>query len=239
MSEQCFVVGVAGGTGSGKSALVEELCQLIGAEQVAVLPSDAYYRGVGDLNCGDRNEVNYDHPEALEFDLLVSDLTRLRDGHLIQRPIYDFQTHIRLDERLRVEPAPIIIVEGILILVDDRLRELMDLKVFVDAPSDLRLIRRLHRDVARRGRTVESVTTQYVETVRPMHERFVEPFRHYADLEIPGHGDSDEALRLLVRQVRRRRPDVTGWRSVGAASARRSDRTTEGPPTRAGHRKPG
>ena len=109
----------------------------------------------------------------------------------------------------------------------------MDLKVFVDAPSDLRLIRRLHRDVARRGRTVESVTTQYVETVRPMHERFVEPFRHYADLEIPGHGDSDEALRLLVRQVRRRRPDVTGWRSVGAASARRSDRTTEGPPTSA------
>ena len=202
MRGQCFVVGVAGGTGAGKSTLVEDFVERIGAEKVAVLPSDAYYRDGGDLSFGDRNEINYDHPEALEMDLLVADLTRLRDGHLIHRPVYDFKKHSRLHERLRVEPAPIIILEGILILVDDRLRELMDLKVFVDAPSDLRFIRRLQRDVARRGRSVESVTTQYLKTVRPMHERFVEPYRHHADLEIPGYGDSDEGLRLLVRRVR-------------------------------------
>ena len=206
MREQCFVVGVAGGTGAGKSSLVEGIVELIGAENVAVLPSDAYYRDRGNLSFGDRNEINYDHPETLEMDLLVADLTRLRDGHVIHRPVYDFEKHRRLHERLRMEPAPIIILEGILILVDDRLRELMDLKVFVDAPSDLRLIRRLQRDIARRGRSVESVTTQYLKTVRPMHERFVEPSRHQADLEIPGYGDSDEGLRLLVRRVRERWP---------------------------------
>ncbi len=202
MREQCFVVGVAGGTGAGKSTLVEDFVELIGAEKVAVLPSDAYYRDGGNLSFGDRNEINYDHPEALEMDLLVADLTRLRDGHPIHRPVYDFEKHSRLHERLRVEPAPIIILEGILILVDDRLRELMDLKVFVDAPSDLRFIRRLQRDIARRGRSAESVTTQYLKTVRPMHERFVVPYRHHADLEIPGYGDSDEGLRLLVLAVR-------------------------------------
>ena len=214
MREQCFVVGVAGGTGAGKSSLVEGIVELIGAENVAVLASDAYYRDRGNLSFGDRNEINYDHPEALEMDLLVADLTRLRDGHVIHRPVYDFEKHRRLHERLRMEPAPIIILEGILILVDDRLRELMDLKVFVDAPSDLRLIRRLQRDIARRGRSVESVTTQYLKTVRPMHERFVEPYRHHADLEIPGHGDSDEGLRLLVLAVRGESP--TG-RVAGAA----------------------
>ena len=204
MREQCFVVGVAGGTGAGKSTLVEDLVERIGAEKVAVLPSDAYNRDGGELSFGDRNEINYDHPEALEMDLLVADVTRLRDGHLIHRTVYDFEKHSRLHERLRVEPAPIIILEGILILVDNRLRELMDLKVFVEAPSDLRLLRRLQRDVARRGRSVESVTKQYLETVRPMHERFVEPYRHHADLEIPGYGDSDEGLRLLFRRVRER-----------------------------------
>ena len=159
MREQCFVVGVAGGTGAGKSTLVEDLVERIGAEKVAVLPSDAYNRDGGELSFGDRNEINYDHPEALEMDLLVADLTRLRDGHLIHRTVYDVEKHSRLHERLRVEPAPIIILEGILILVDDHLRELMDLKVFVDAPSDLRFICRFQRDVARRGRSVESVTT--------------------------------------------------------------------------------
>lgn len=159
MREQCFVVGVAGGTGAGKSTLVEDLVERIGAEKVAVLPSDAYNRDGGELSFGDRNEINYDHPEALEMDLLVADVTRLRDGHLIHRTVYDFEKHSRLHERLRVEPAPIIILEGILILVDDHLRELMDLKVFVDAPSDLRFICRFQRDVARRGRSVESVTT--------------------------------------------------------------------------------
>ena len=200
------VVGVAGGTGSGKSTLVDGLVALIGVERVAVLPSDAYYRDRGDLSFGDRNEINYDHPEALEMDLLVSDLTHLRDGHPIHRPIYDFETHGRLHEKLKVQPAPIIILEGILIFVDDRLRDLMDLKVFVEAPSDIRLIRRLHRDVARRGRSVESVTTQYLESVRPMHERFVEPFRQYADLEVPGYGDPKEAVGLLARRVRKRWP---------------------------------
>ena len=151
MREQCFGVGVAGGTGAGKSTLVEDFVERIGAEKVAVLPSDAYYRDDGgNLSFGDRNEINYDHPEALEMDLLVADLTRLRDGHLIHRPVYDFEKHSRLHERLRVEPAPIIILEGILILVDDRLRELMDLKVFVDAPSDLPHARELFSSLADR-----------------------------------------------------------------------------------------
>ena len=201
------VVGVAGGTGAGKSTLVEGIVDLIGFEKVAVLSLDAYYRDRGDLCSGDRNEVNYDHPEALEMDLLVADLSRLRDGQPIHRPVYDFETHSRLHQRLRVQSAPIIILEGILIFVDDRLRDLMDLKVFVEAPSDIRLIRRLQRDVARRGRSVESVTTQYLESVRPMHERFVEPFRHYADLEIPGYGDPEEAVGLLLRRFRERWPD--------------------------------
>ena len=200
------VVGVAGGTGSGKSTLVDGFVALIGVEKAAVLPSDAYYRDRKDLSFGDRNEVNYDHPEALEIDLLVSDLARLRDGHPIHRPVYHFETHSRLQEKLKVKPALIIILEGILIFVDDRLRDLMDLKVFVEAPSDIRLIRRLQRDVARRGRSVESVTRQYLESVRPMHERFVEPFRHYADLEIPGYGDPEEAVGLLAGRVREQWP---------------------------------
>jgi len=201
VTRRCFVAGLAGGTGAGKSTLVKGLVDVLGVETVAVLPSDAYYRDRGDLSPEQRNGVNYDHPEALEMDRLVSDLTRLRDGRMIERPVYDFETHSRLRETLKVRPAPMIVLEGILIFADGRLRALMDLKVFVEAPPDIRFIRRLHRDVVGRGRSVESVTKQYLESVRPMHQRFVESFRHFADLEIPGYGDPEKSVELLVRHV--------------------------------------
>jgi uridine kinase len=192
-----LVIGVAGGTGAGKTTVARAIIDAVGAEHVAVLPEDAYYREYQHLSEAERERVNWDHPEAIEVDLLLDHVRRLGEGHAIERPRYDFAAYARMPETVHVEPRPIILVEGILIFVDPRLRDQFDVKVFVDTDADLRFIRRLRRDVDERGRSVESVVAQYLATVRPMHVAFVEPSKRYADVIVPEGGENHVAIELL------------------------------------------
>lgn len=194
-------VGVAGGTGSGKTTLVEALVERIGRERIALLPHDAYYRDLSHLPLEERARGNFDHPDALETELLVAHLRQLRAGEPIAMPQYDFVTHTRRRQRVMVEPRPVILVEGILILVDPALRAVLDIKLYVDTDTDVRFIRRLQRDIKERGRTVQSVIEQYLATVRPMHLEFVEPSKHYADLIIPEGGFNIVALDMIVARI--------------------------------------
>lgn len=197
-----IVIGVAGGSGSGKTTVVHRITDSLGPEHVTVLEHDRYYRHRGDLRLEERAALNYDHPDALETDLLVSHVRALREGRAVDLPVYDFTLHAR---RPATEPAQArraIIVEGILIYTDPTLRELMDVKVFVDTDPDTRFIRRLKRDVAERGRTLESVIDQYLTTVKPMHFEFVEPTRRYADILIPQGGHNPIAIDLLLGLIR-------------------------------------
>lgn len=197
-----LTIGVAGGTGSGKTTVTRALVDAVGAGNVAFLPHDAYYRDYGHVPVEERGGVNWDHPDALETELLVSQLERLLEGRVIERPRYDFRTYTRLAETQQVEPRPVLIVEGILILAERHLRELLDIKVYVDTDADIRLIRRLMRDVEERARTVTSVIEQYLRTVRPMHLEFVEPSKRYADLIIPEGGCNRVAIEMLVARVK-------------------------------------
>ncbi len=194
-------VGVAGGTGSGKTTLVEALIKRIGAERIALLPHDAYYRDLSHLTLEERARVNFDHPDALETELLVAHLRQLRAGEPIAMPQYNFVTHTRRRQRVMVQPRPVILVEGILIFVDPALRELFDIKLYVDTDADVRFIRRLQRDVKERGRTMESVIEQYLSTVRSMHLEFVEPSKRYAGLIIPEGGFNLVALDMVVAHI--------------------------------------
>lgn len=194
-------VGVAGGTGSGKTTLVEALMERIGVERVALLPHDAYYRDLSALPLEERSGVNFDHPNSLETELLVTHLRQLRAGKPIAMPQYDFVTHTRRPQRVIVEPHPVILVEGILIFVDPALRALLDIKLYVDTDADVRFIRRLQRDIKERGRRMESVIEQYLATVRPMHLDFVEPSKRYADLIIPEGGFNVVALDMIVARI--------------------------------------
>jgi len=194
-------VGVAGGTGSGKTTLIEALMERIGVERIGFLPHDAYYRDLSHLPLAERTQVNFDHPDSLETELLVAHLRQLRTGDSIAMPQYDFVTHIRRWQRVMVEPRPVILVEGILIFVDPLLRELFDIKLYVDTDADVRFIRRLQRDIEERGRTVQSVIKQYLATVRPMHLEFVEPSKRYADLIIPEGGFNVVALDMIVARI--------------------------------------
>lgn len=196
------VIGIAGGTGSGKTTVVRRLIDALGDGQVTVLEHDRYYRDRNDLRLEERALLNYDHPDALETDLLMQHVRDLREGRAIDVPAYDFARHNRLPTRERVEPRPAIIVEGILIFADAGLRALMDVKVFVDADADTRFIRRLQRDVAERGRTVQAVIDQYMGTVRPMHLEFVEPSKRYADIILPQGGHNDVAIEMLLTLAR-------------------------------------
>lgn len=195
-------IGLAGGTGSGKTTIAEEVVDRI-AGRVSVLHHDAYYRNRVDLTFEERTRVNYDHPSSLETELLVEHLECLRSGLAVEQPVYDFAEHLRSDETRRIEPARVVIVEGILVLSDARLRSELDLKIFVDTDPDLRFARRLQRDIAERGRSVESVINQYFATVRPMHLEFVEPSRRYADLIIP-EGFNPAAVATVVELIRSR-----------------------------------
>ncbi|HUG33003.1 MAG TPA: uridine kinase [Acidimicrobiia bacterium] len=195
-------IGLAGGSGSGKTTIAEEVVDRLEG-RVAVLHHDAYYRHRVDLSLEERTRVNYDHPSSLDTELLVEHLEQLRTGLAIERPVYDFSTHLRSDETLRVEPARVVVVEGILVLSDAQLRSELDLKIFVDTDPDLRLARRIERDIAERGRSLESVLTQYFTTVRPMHLEFVEPSRRYADLIIP-EGYNPAAVATVVELIRSR-----------------------------------
>ena len=182
-------IGLAGGSGSGKTTIAKALVDRLDGK-VALLHHDAYYRHMPRLSYEERIKVNYDHPDSLESELLVENLTMLRSGTAIDRPVYDFSQHLRSKDTVRVEPAPVVIVEGILVLAEPGLRSELDLKIFVDTDPDLRLARRLERDIDERGRTARSVIAQYVHTVRPMHLEFVEPSRRYADLIIPSATNS-------------------------------------------------
>jgi uridine kinase len=207
------VIGVAGGTGSGKSTVVQRIAESLGPDRVAVLEHDRYYLDRGTLSFGDRAALNYDHPDALETQLLVQHVRELRAGRPIDAPLYDFTRHVRLSHTERVSPRPALIVEGILIFADRALRELMDIKVFVDTDPDTRFIRRLQRDVAERGRTVEAVISQYLATVKPMHLEFVEPSKRYADLIVPEGGHNPVAIELLLALIRSAVPRGQGQRA--------------------------
>jgi uridine kinase len=196
------VIGVAGGSGSGKTTVVRRIVDALGDGAVTVLDHDRYYRDRSDLRFEDRITLNYDHPDALETNLLVEHLHVLRSGQAIDAPVYDFARHVRQPSRDPIHPRTAVIVEGILILVDPALRALMDVKVFVDTDDDIRFIRRLQRDTSERGRTVEMVIDQYLGTVKPMHLEFVEPSKRYADVIIPEGGHNQVAIEMLLTLIR-------------------------------------
>jgi len=197
-----FVIGVAGGSGSGKTTVVRKILDALGDARVPVLEHDRYYRDRNDLRLEERAALNYDHPDSLETDLLVRHINELRAGRAIEAPVYDFARHARKDSTETIEAGRAIIIEGILIYTDAALRKLMDVKVFVDTDDDTRFIRRLQRDIAERGRTVESVIDQYLGTVKPMHLEFVEPSKRYADIIVPQGGYNDVAIDMLLRLIR-------------------------------------
>ena len=199
-----LIIGISGGTGSGKTTVANRILESVSASEVVFIQQDSYYRNINDLPLDYRNIANFDHPDALDNDLLVNHVRRLKAGEAVELPLYDFKTSTRLNDTRHVEPKPIVIVEGILIFVDPRLLEQMDIKVFVDTPDDIRFIRRLRRDLAERGRTVESVIEQYIATVRPMHMQFVEPSKRHADVIIPEGGHNLVSIDLLSGKIRER-----------------------------------
>ena len=197
-----LIIGVAGGSGSGKTTVVRKIVESVGASQVTVLEHDRYYRDRNDLRLEERAALNYDHPDSLETDLMVRHVRDLRQGQTVDVPRYDFARYAREAERERVTPRRTIIVEGILIFADLDLRRLMDVKVFVDTDDDIRFIRRLERDTTERGRTVRSVIDQYLGTVKPMHLDFVEPSKRYADVILPQGGHNAVAIDMLLTLIR-------------------------------------
>ena len=204
-----ITLGVCGGTGSGKTTVARRILERVGAHLVAHLPHDAYYKEAGHLPAEQRGRLNFDHPDALDNDLLIQHLIELQAGRPVEIPVYDFKTHNRRAETLRVEPQPVILVEGILIFADKRLRDLMDVKIYVDTDADLRLLRRLQRDIEERGRSIGSVIDQYLSTVRPMHLEFVEPSKRYADVIIPEGGFNEVAIDMVASRLRALTGDLT------------------------------
>jgi len=197
-----MIIGISGGTGSGKTTVAQKIIKSVGAENVVYLQQDAYYRNLGDMPIELRHKINFDHPHSLDNDLMMNHIEALRAGESIEQPTYDYATHSRKAETLRVEPRPVIIVEGILVLVDPQMRQLMDLKIFVDCDPDIRFIRRLDRDVHERSRSVESIILQYTTTVRPMHLQFVEPSKRYADIIIPEGGHNEVGIDLITGKIK-------------------------------------
>jgi uridine kinase len=196
-----FVIGVAGGTGSGKTTVSRRIQEAVNINHIAYIQHDNYYRDQGQLSMDQRVRTNYDHPDSLETELLVQHLVSLRAGQAIEMPMYDFSLHTRSTQTQRIEPAPIILLEGILIFVEKELRELMDVRIFVDTDADIRFIRRLRRDMNERERSLDSVVQQYMGTVRPMHMEFVEPSKRYADIIVPRGGDNRVAMEMIVSRV--------------------------------------
>ena len=197
-----IIIGVAGGTGSGKTTVACEILQRVGKDQIAYIQHDSYYRDLSHLTPEERAQVNFDHPDALETELLIEHLRTLLAGHPIEVPVYDFTVHARTRETHRLTPHPIVLIEGILIFVERTLREMMDVRIFVDTDADIRFIRRLKRDIEERGRTLDSVITQYLKTVRPMHLEFVEPSKRHADIIIPEGGFNVVALDMIVARIK-------------------------------------
>jgi uridine kinase len=196
-----LVIGIAGGSGSGKTTVAQQILQRVGAERIAYLQHDSYYKDLSELPPTQRADINFDHPNSLKTELLIQHVSTLRAGRSVEVPIYDFATYRRTDRTITVEPYRVILVEGILIFTEPALRDMFDVKIFVDTDADLRFIRRLERDLAERGRTTESVIKQYQSTVRPMHLEFVEPSKRYADVIIPEGGFNTAAMDMVVARI--------------------------------------
>ena len=207
MEKEILVIGIAGGTGSGKTTLMNNLISRFQGD-VTVLSHDNYYKRHDELTYEERTKLNYDEPAALETDLMARHLDILRSGRSIDCPVYDFSAHNRSDDTIRIDPKPVIIVEGILIFENEELRDLMDIRIFVDTDADVRLCRRIKRDVEKRGRSLDSVLTQYQNTVKPMHERYVEPSKKYANLVVPEGGKNLVALDMIVGRIQRHLDEV-------------------------------
>ena len=199
-----FIVGIAGGSGSGKSTVARNVAQALHAESVAFIDMDAYYRSFAHLPFDERRRVNWDHPDAFDWELLIDQLGRLASGQAIEKPVYDFVNHLRSDHSVVVPAARVVVIDGILLFSDSRVRDLCDVKVFVDADADIRLIRRIRRDTAKRGRPLDEVLDQYVTTVQPMHLQFVEPSKRYADVIVPRGGHNAVAIEMIVAKIQRR-----------------------------------
>jgi uridine kinase len=196
-----IVIGIAGGSGSGKTTVANVILERVGSQRIAFLPHDAYYRNLNDLPEIQRKEINFDHPDSLENELLIQHVIQLKKGQPVNLPVYDFTHHTRTEKTIRVNPQPVIIVEGILIFAEAKLRDLFDVKIFVDTDDDIRFIRRLKRDIAERGRSMDMVIEQYMATVRPMHLDFVEPSKRYADVIIPEGGRNRVALEMVIARI--------------------------------------
>lgn len=200
-SQPPVVIGIAGGTGSGKTTIANVILNRVGADSIIILPHDAYYKDLHSLPKAQKEMLNFDHPESLETELLAAQLATLCTWEFVEIPIYDFKQHTRTSKTRRIEPHPVILVEGILIFVEPQLRKLFDVKIFVDTPADIRFIRRLTRDMEERNRSLESVIEQYKNTVRPMHLEFVEPSKRYADVIIPEGGLNTVAMDMVVARI--------------------------------------
>jgi len=197
-----IIIGISGGTGSGKTTVAQKIISSVGAANVVFIQQDSYYRNLSEIPVNARNQVNFDHPDAIDLELMRQNLEALRAGCAIDRPIYDFVTHTRKPETLHVEPRPAIIIEGILVFSDPQIRSLLDIKIFVECDDDIRFIRRLERDIRERGRSMESVVTQYLSTVRPMHLQYVLPSKFCADLIVPEGGSNEIAIDLVASKIR-------------------------------------
>jgi uridine kinase len=211
-----MIIGICGGTGSGKTTVANRILQSVSADEVVFIQQDLYYRNLKDMPLDYRNAANFDHPDAIDNELLANHLRKLKAGEPVDLPIYDFRTHSRLPDTTPIQAKPIVIVEGILIFAEARLREQMDIKVFVDTPDDIRFIRRLKRDIAERGRTLDSVIEQYMATVRPMHMQFIEPSKRFADVIIPEGGHNLVSIDLISGKIREKL--ASALHSVGGQS---------------------
>ena len=198
-----LIIGIAGGTGSGKSTVVRKIVESLGEKEVVVLPQDSYYKDSSHVPVEERQNINFDHPDAFEWSLLAKHVADLRNGKYIEQPIYSYLTCTRQAETIHIEPREVIIIEGILALCDEELRQMMDLKVFVDADADERLIRVIQRDIIERGRTAEDVMKRYVKVLKPMHNQFIEPCKRYADLIVPEGGNNQVAIDILTMYVKK------------------------------------
>lgn len=201
MTQTTTIIGIAGGTGSGKSTVVKKIVESLPPHYVAVVPLDSYYNDTTEMTQEERRAINFDHPDAFDWKLLIKQVNSLRDGIAIEQPTYSYILNNRLPETIKVEPKPVIIIEGIMTLLNKKLREIMDLKIFVDCDSDERLIRNIQRDTVDRGRTVSMVMERYMEVLKPMHEQFIEPTKRYADIIIPQGGENIKGISILCKYI--------------------------------------
>ena len=202
MENNVTIIGIAGGTGSGKTTVVRKIVEALPPHYVAVVPLDSYYNDTTEMTDEDRKAINFDHPDAFDWKLLIKQVNELRHGNAVEQPTYSYLLCNRLPETVHVEPKPVIIIEGIMTLINKRLRDMMDLKIFVDCDSDERLIRNIQRDIVERGRTVSMVVDRYLEVLKPMHEQFIEPTKRFADVIIPQGGENVKGIGMLTNYIK-------------------------------------